>query len=115
MSATELTPEQSALYSMQYQPRVITQVDILDERPSNAALIAAFSTLPRIGEFIYLTRLNGDTDVLEVTGVTHWAVQVMQGQTEFPSTSKLPPFVDATIVCRQSGLSEQKGKESNQR
>lgn len=113
MSAVELTPEQSALYTMQYEPRLITQVDILGEKPSTT-IVAAFATLPRIGESIYLYRHNGDTDVLEIVGVTHWAIQVMPGQTEFSPDSKRTQFVDTTLVCRRSSISEEKRKESQQ-
>ena len=110
MSAVELTPEQSALYSMQYQPQHITQVEILGEKPLGG-LTVAFATLPGIGESIYLYRLDGDTDVLEIVDVQHWAVQVMPGQAEFHDTKH---FVDATITCRRSSISEQKRKESQQ-
>ena len=112
MSAVELTPEPSAIHSMQYQPQHITQVDILGEKLANT-LVVAFSTLPGIGETIYLYRLTGDTDVLEIVSVTHWAVQVMPGQSEFPPDSK--HFVDATIVCRRSSISEQKRKNEQKR
>jgi hypothetical protein len=53
--------------------------------------------------------MSGNTDVLEIVGVTHWAVQVIPGQARFPSDS--PHFVDTTIVCRRSSISEQKEKE----
>ncbi len=108
MSATELTPEQSALYSQQSEPQHITQVDILGEK--GRSLVVAFSSLPGLGETIYLSRLNGDTDVLDIVGVTHWAVEVMPGQTKFDKDS-LSRFVDATITCSQSSISEQKRKE----
>lgn len=112
--SVELTPEQSARYAMQDQPQHITQIDILGETLATA-VITAFATLPRIGESIYLSRLSGDTDVLEIVGITHWAVEVLQGQTEFPQDSKHIPFVDATIVCRRSSISEQKRKDEQRR
>ena len=112
--SVELTPEQSAPYTMQYQPQLITQVEILGEKPLGG-LTVAFATLPGIGESIYLYRHGGDTDVLEVVGVEHWAVQVMPGQTEFPSDPKRKYFVDATITCRRSSISEQKRKDEQKR
>jgi hypothetical protein len=106
--SVELTPSQSAAYSLQYQPQHITQVEILGEKHAKS-IVAAFSTLPGIGEIIYMYRLTGDTDVLEIVTVTHWAVQIMPGQSEFPPDSK--HFVDATITCRRSSISEQKRKD----
>lgn len=114
MSGVELNPEQSALYSMQYEPKHITQVDILGEKNS-PGIVAAFAKLPRIGESIYLYRHNGDTDVLEIVDVLHWAIQVMPGQTEFTPDPKRTQFVDATIVCRRSSISEQKRKDEQRR
>ena len=102
----ELTPEQSALHSMQYEPQHITQVEIIGEKPPATGLVAAFATLPGIGEVIYLHRLSDNTDVLEIVGVTHWAVQLEPDQTKFPPNS--PHFVDTTIVCRRSSISEQR-------
>lgn len=108
MSTVEYVPA----YSLQYQPQHITQVEILGEKLASA-LVVAFATLPGIGETIYLHRLTDDTDVLEVIGVTHWAVQIMPGQSEFPPNSK--HFVDSTITCRRSSISEQKRKDEQKR
>lgn len=91
----------------QKRPKLIACYSIVDEEGPKTAPLMGLTSLPRAGDTIFVCGKDGDTDVLEVIFVLHYATKVKMNQGEFNNKSE---FVDAELVCKRSSVTQMRQK-----